>query len=314
MTATYRNTSRRIGVEMEYNAMDGENRSRGENDLPVGIYDFANIIKNTILKCVDVTKWQYTNNNYRWAVKPDSSCGVEVCSPPRVANLAIEDISKVVESLTSSGIVKSDFRCSFHVHVEIADLTESQIVLLIKKWVAAELFFFMLTNPTRWLNQYCMPVGFFCEFDTQQTYFYSNILHKFSETKYYSVNLYHFGKGKKKTIEFRIMGNEACLSGEDAENWCKLLTCFVDRASKFAGVTRTTFEYDSFTDVIDFLSLDTYFEDASVIQWMIEKLSNTIDNTDFEVYTKSKFFWKNLLEAKREEIMEVLARLESVLK
>ncbi len=314
MAASYKKSSRRIGVEIEYNSADMINRSRGENDLPVGIYEIANHVKNAIKKTVDVTKWQYTHNNHNWAVKPDSSCGLEVCSPPLITRAALREINSVVNYLSSQKNTSADYRCSLHVHVEIADFTESQIVLLLKKWISAELFFYLLVNPTRWINQYCMPIGFSCEFDTEQNYFYSNLLLKLSESKYYSANLYHYGKNKKKTIEFRLMGNEACLSSDDAENWCKILVCFVDRVSKFAGADRVNLNYDSFENILDLLSPETFFDDNSVILWMIEKISNAIDNVDFEVYNQSKFFWQNLLTSKREEIQELIARLESYLK
>lgn len=311
MLPTYKTSSRRFGVEIEYNAYDGESRSRGENDLPVGIYSVANIIRKFLNKSVDVTKWQYTHNNIRWAVKPDSSCGIEVCSPPLRGMSGINQIREVIEALTQKSDTKADYRCSFHIHVEIADLTENQIVLLMRNWIRFELFFFLLCNPFRWLNQYCIPVGFFNGFDSKQNYFFSNLLHKFSEYKYFSVNLYHYGKGKKKTIEFRVMGNEACMNPDDAENWCKLMLCFVDTCSNYAGMSQTNLEYGDLDEALEFLQLSHYFESNEMFFWMIEKLSNLIDKTDFEAYSRTKYFWQSFIETSQEEIKDLVEKLET---
>ena len=314
MNTTLKNSCRRFGCEIELNSFDGSSRSRGLNDLPTGIYETANIIKNLVGDSVDITKWQYTHNNKRWAIKPDSSCGLEICSPPFVGIHGVNDIGKVVDGLANKNMNSADKRCSFHAHVEIADFTQRQIVFLVKKWVAYEMFFFLLTKPHRWVNQYCLPIGFFCDFDSDTLYNNTNLLTKLGQYKYFSINLFHYMKNKKKTIEFRIMGNEACLSSEDAANWCKLLLCFVDRCSNYVGMTETKLEYDSFADCIDFLNLNKYFHDDEVLMWIISKLNSVIEYEKEIHYSTKKFFWDSVISSKKHEIEDCVGMLEKFLK
>jgi hypothetical protein len=314
MNTTIKNSSRRFGCEIELNSYDGNSRSRGLNDLPTGIYETANLIKNLVGNSVDITKWQYTHNNERWAIKPDSSCGLEVCSPPFSGINGVQAIASVVDGITKNNTNKADKRCSFHAHVEIADFSQRQIVFLIKKWVAYELFFFLMTQPYRWLNQYCLPVGFFCDFDSETIYNNNNLLVKLGQYKYFSINLFHYMKNKKKTIEFRIMGNEACISGEDSANWCKLLLCFVDKCSNYVGLTETKLEYESFADCIDFLSLNKYFADDEIIMWIISKLNNVIEYEKKIRYDPKKFFWDSVIISKKQEIENCILMLEKFLK
>jgi hypothetical protein len=314
MLPSFKNSSRRFGVELEYNAFDGESRSRADNDLPKGIYSVASYLQQVLLKTIDVTKWQYTHDNKRWAIKPDSSCGIEVCSPPMRGKNGIAEIKKVVTTLSSHPNVKADSRCSLHVHVEIADFTENQIVSLLRNWVRFEPVFFILCNPGRWLNQYCIPVGLFSEFDSRQNFFYSNIMHRFSEYKYYSVNLFHYGKGRKKTIEFRTMGSEGCLNPEDAENWLKILLCFVDFCGHQAGFPSANLSYGDPSELFEFLHLNKYFvKDNEILYWIIEKLSCVVDKSDNDYYIGSRYFWESYLKINQAEFKTIIERLEKML-
>ena len=185
MFLKYNECSRRIGVEIEYNSTDNESRSRGENDLPVGIYEIAKEVQSQLNESVEVHKWHYTNNNNRWVLKPDSSCGLEICSPPMRGKYGVERVSGVIEHLHSNTDFNSDSRCSFHVHVEIEDFSDSEIMNLLNNWIACELFFFSLCNPSRRINQYCIPIGFCKNFDTEKSYDFETLLGKLSEYKYY---------------------------------------------------------------------------------------------------------------------------------
>jgi hypothetical protein len=119
MQPSLKTCSRRFGVELEYNAFDGVSRSRDENDLPLGIYEVGRKLQENLKKCVEITKWQYTNNNNKWHCKPDSSCGIEVCSPPVRGLGGLEKVGNVVDKIAAKGNILSDNRCSLHVHVEI---------------------------------------------------------------------------------------------------------------------------------------------------------------------------------------------------
>jgi hypothetical protein len=62
------------------------------------------------------------------------------------------------------------------------------------------------------------------------------LIERVSHVKYYSLNAYHFMRGggftadnpRKKTLEFRIIENGACLDAFAAKNWVRLFLHFVD--------------------------------------------------------------------------------------
>lgn len=314
MAMNFENCDRRFGVEMEFNAFDGLSRSKSLNDLPDGIYDVGQKIKTVLNKTVEVTKWQYTNDNKNWHIKPDSSCGMEICSPPDRGQRALNNLKKVIDSLSEMPKLSSDHRCSFHVHIEIADFSEKQIVYMISRWINFELFFYFLTNPLRWLNQYCIPLGFSSEFASETSYHYGSLLQKLSETKYHSINLYHYAKNKKKTIEFRIMGSEGCSNSEDAINWCKLLLCFVERCKSHEGVGEARLFYDNLQSAIRFLNVNEFCKnDCELIQWLISRLSAVIDLGTIFVYDAQKSFWSEIFSSSQEDIKNTIEKLESCL-
>jgi hypothetical protein len=314
MTMNFENCDRRFGVEMEFNAFDGLSRSKTLNDLPDGIYDVGQQIKTILNKNVEITKWQYTNNNKNWHIKPDSSCGMEICSPPDRGQRGIDNLKKVVDGLASVSKLSSDHRCSFHVHVEIADFSEKQIVYMITRWINFELFFYFLTNPLRWLNQYCIPLGFSSEFSTDTSYHFPSLLQKLSDTKYHSINLYHYAKNKKKTIEFRVMGSEGCRNSEDAINWCKLLLCFVERCKSHEGISEARLFYDELPNAVRFLNLVEFCKkDNEIIQWLISKLSAVIDLGSLFIYDAQKSFWCEIFSNSQEDIKNTIEKLENCL-
>lgn len=312
--ANIEHSPRRFGVEIEYNSFDGQSRSRSDHDLPVGIYDIANCISNTVSDVVEVCKWHYTNNNKRWVIKPDSSCGIEVCSPPLRGLNGILEVVKVIENVSLCKNVFADDRCSFHVHVEIEDFSHDQIMFMFEKYVNCEIFLSMMTNPYRWLNQYCTPIGFCKDFSSDKSYTFDQCLQKLSAYKYYGINLYHYAKNKKKTIEFRSMGNECCMDSDDAKNWCKLLLCFVERCKSFVGnKSWVNLRYLSVMDALNFLNIIEFFDDDEIIHWLIEKLHNCLDDSCFEIYPESKYYWKTILKLLKNDINTSIEYLEAKL-
>lgn len=305
--------SRRFGVELEYNSFDKLSRSKSDNDLPAGIYYLAEKLRQCLNKNVEITKWQYTNNNKNWVLKPDSSCGIEVCSPPYRGQHGFEEFRQVLCNFLSDDKIYADSRCSMHVHVEIEDLTLDQLMNLLQKWINYELMFFLLTNTGRWLNQYCIPIGFCKDFSCDSDYDALTLVGKLSEYKYYSVNLYHYAKNRKKTIEFRCMGHEACMNPEDAANWCKLLLCFVDRCKNNKLLDRVKIEYKKLSDALDFLDLDNYFDDDEVKVWLLSKLNSCTELLDNTKTSESLYFWDSVLECLQDDIHVCVEKLESSL-
>ena len=77
------NSLRRYGVEIEVNSFDGLPRPLGWEDgnLPEGIYYVGNLVKKITNERVLIHKWGNDHYNDSWVVKPDSSCGMEICTP-----------------------------------------------------------------------------------------------------------------------------------------------------------------------------------------------------------------------------------------
>lgn len=300
---------RRFGVELEYNAFDNKSRSRTLNDLPDGIYDMALRLQKASNKTVEINKWSYTSNNKNWVLKPDSSCGIEICSPPFRGIYGFEEFYRVLNDFVLAKEIKSDDRCSMHVHIEIEDFKLNNLMFMIEKWINFELFFFMLTGSQRWLNQYCIPLGFNKNFDASKPMTLVELMDKLSDYKYYSINLFHYVKNRKKTIEFRCMGNEACVNPDDAANWCKLLLCFVDRCKEQSQFNPLQIKYVTISEAIKFLDLDNYFQDDSIKFWIISKLNSVINLPK----DKSLYFWNSILEITRKDISDTIENMEKTL-
>jgi hypothetical protein len=310
---TFGKSGRRFGIELEYNAFDNLNRSVSENDLPYGIYFHAEQIKKALRRNVEVNKWHYTNNNSNWVLKPDASCGLEVCSPPLCGEMGINEIKKVVESLLKSGKANADLRCSFHVHVEIADFNLNDLVNLFKLWSSHELFFYFLTTPFRWLNQYCQPIGFSIPRLDEVDIRISDVLEILGDYKYYAINLYHYKKGRKKTVEFRIMGNEACMDPEIAAIWCRLMVCFVDTV-KNIGSVQGSIEYRNLTETLECLNLQKYFGQKDIQAWMIERFSRLMDYSHlFDKCKHKRYIWEHMIISLQNQFHEVVKKLEEQL-
>jgi hypothetical protein len=298
---------RRFGVELEYNAFDRQSRSKSDNELPAGIYDLANSLLKSTNMSVEVNRWGYTNNNERWVLKPDSSCGIEICSPPMRGKKGCLDFYEILKIFVNNSNLESDERCSMHVHFEIEDFSTTEIANLIDKWINCEPLFFLLTASDRWLNQYCIPLGISHNFDNENPLSVFTALDKLSEYKYYAINLYHYVKNRKKTIEFRCMGGDACVIPEDAFNWIKILMCFVERCKGNKLLDPINPEYKSILETINFLNIQEFFDDNDeIILWIISKLSRVLHEDIKDVY-----YWKSFVNFSRFDILDTIEKLEA---
>jgi hypothetical protein len=306
----FANCYRRFGIELEYNAFDNQSRSRSENDLPSGIYDLALYLKEASNTNIEVSKWSYTNNNSNWVLKPDSSCGIEVCTPPFRGYHGHKKFTDVLGKFLIHDKIKSDSRCSMHVHVEIEDFTLDNIAFMVEKWINFELFFFLLTASNRWLNQYCVPLGMSKEFSCEETLSLQTVLNNLADYKYYSINLYHYMKNRKKTIEFRCMGNDACVNVDDASNWTKVLLCFVDNCSGKKLLDPLRIQYEKPSDAIEFLNIENYFKDNQVKLWIISKLNQSLNVLE----SKKLHFWNSILDIFHDDILHTINKMEQSLK
>jgi hypothetical protein len=281
------NNLRRFGAEIEINAFDFRNRPLGHNDgiLPEGTYYVANLVQKSSEKIVKIHKWAYDHNNSDWIIKPDSSCGIEICTPVLKGWAGLMETCKVIDALGNDNKINADERCSFHVHVDVSDLSEQELANIITWWIKCEPVFMDSMPTSRKRNQYCQLLGQSEIFERVEDGFHSNdyLIRKLGCCKYYTINTYHYYNNKRKTIEFRIMDGECCLDPWTAKNYIRLLLHFIDRALKF-GVPNSYYSGDPWSgycwldprDVFDFLGFNSKYNLSpgltQVYEWFLDRL------------------------------------------
>jgi hypothetical protein len=230
------NYLRRFGAEIEINAFDMRNRPIGYEDgiLPDGIYYVGNLVQKTTGDNVLIHKWGHDHNNDIWIVKPDASCGMEVCSPVSKGWQGIVRICKVIQAFYLDKKIIADDRCSFHLHVDVSDLDEFQIAKIVSWWIKCEPVFMDSVPSKRKNNQYCQFIGQTDIFEKIEDSMPSpeSLIKRLGGSKYYTLNTYHYCNKKRKTIEFRIMDNACCLDPWMAKNWMRLVLHFVEMSLK----------------------------------------------------------------------------------
>lgn len=227
---------RRFGVELEINAFDMRNRPIGYEDgkLPEGIYYIGNLVRSITNERVLIHKWGNDHHNDCWVVKPDGSCGMEICTPVMKGWRRLMNLCQVIDGFSQDKKITADTRCSLHVHVDVSDLNEIQLASVITWWIKSEAVFMDAVPPRRKRNQYCQFLGQTDIFDDIEDGLFDPqlLLKKVGHCKYYTINTYHYQNKKRKTIEFRIMDNECCLDAWSAKNWVRLILHFVECAVK----------------------------------------------------------------------------------
>lgn len=225
-----KNINHRFGVEIELNSFDGFSKN-DELSEPLGIKNAAETIKSTLNQNVDVTTWHTTINSNSWLVKPDSSCGFEICSPILKGKSGLDSLLSVVKAIKKDGRFQADSRCSFHVHFELPSKSIDYISSLIVNWIKCELFFFLMIPNSRKQSRYCQLMGLSDVFCNKTAIDAKMIFNKISDYKFYSLSIYHFKKSNRNTVEFRIMDNSACMDSYVVENWILLLNRFINKSS-----------------------------------------------------------------------------------
>lgn len=223
--------SRRFGAEIEINSFNGESRCP-INELPEGIHYVGTIINKLKRAKVLLHKHGHDHNNDCWVIKPDGSCGMEVCSPVSKGNYGINNVCEVVETFANNSRIKADQRCSLHVHVEISDLAEEYLLRIFQWWVKCEAVFMDAMPSYRKNNRYCQFIGSLALFSPNTKITPPELFHQLGETKYTSINSYHYWYKKRETIEFRIMDNTCCKDAVALKNWLRLVIHFVEMAQK----------------------------------------------------------------------------------
>jgi hypothetical protein len=211
--------------------LDGLSRPPIKDKLPEGIYYIGNLVKKATGANAVIHGWHHDHHNNCWILKPDSSCGIEVCSPVSKGWLGVKNVCKTIETLAADKKVAADTRCSFHVHIEVGDLRPEQLASVIAWWVKCEPVFMDSVPSKRKRNRYCQFMGLTDIFDHDTIYSPETLIKRVGHTKYCSLNTFHKVKAHRDTIEFRIMENDCCVNAFMAKNWIRLLIHFVERAA-----------------------------------------------------------------------------------
>lgn len=299
--------NRRFGVEIELNALDNRDFKRTplkKEEMPLGVEYIGNLITKITNFPVQIRKHQHTHNNNMWIIKPDSSCGMEICPPPGKGWHALKQICKVVHAFREDPMVMLDHRCSLHVHVEVADCKNgdsdcrksSELAKILNYWVKSEGVFFDSVPMTRKRNKYCQCIGLLDMFEAETPFIPESIVRKMGNQKYFSMNTYHMMKGNRDTVEFRIMGNEGCDDPFVVKNWVRLLIHFVEMAKAaeipmpYDGSAWSGFAWLNPIEVMQLLKFTPEHElSDGMIQtrnWFIGRLfKNVMDNVTNGVFS-----------------------------
>ena len=219
-------SDRRWGMELEVNSFDG--KSRHEGPQPVGIDEMALIVSQATELDTSITVYSKTNSNPGWVLKPDNSCGIEICSPVSKGWSGIKRVCKVVRALQVAECVKADHRCSNHLHIEVADLTTDQVAKIVGYWLKMEGVFMDSLPDSRKCNRYCQPLSKQSIVSHDELLSSQELLKRFGASKYVSLNSQTFLKGSQKTLEFRIGEGDGCKDPWYVKNWVRLLLHFVE--------------------------------------------------------------------------------------
>ena len=278
------NYLRRFGAEIEVNSFDLCSRPPDRKAMPEGTAQVANIVQKASQNVVNIHKWAYDHNNQTWIIKPDSSCGIEICTPVLKGWRGLMQVCRVVDAL-SKARVPTDDRCSFHVHVDVSDLKDVDIATIINWWIKCEPVFMDSVPASRKRNQYCQMLGQHEAFDRLEDGFIQpeTLIRLLGHTKYFTINTYHYYHQKRKSLEFRIMDSECCITPWDAKNWIRLVLHFVERALK-VGMPSAYFPGDRWSgycwldpiDVFQFLGFEGDFSLSPGLQqvkaWFLDRL------------------------------------------
>ncbi len=279
------NSNRRFGVELEVCAYDNrdfkQNRLAG-NEMPVGIDDVALTVMEGTAEEVMVNKWHLTHNNMQWVIKPDSSCGIEICSPIMKGTRGARKIANLISILKANPKVHVDNRCGFHVHMDVSDLSQEEMGAVLAWWIKCEAVLLDAMPFHRKVNRYCQQIGISSIFEHDFNYSYYDLIKTLGSHKYFTINAYHYCKGNRDTIEFRIAEDMMCLSELDAENWIYFLLHFIEMAKKKGMPSQylsnnqwTGLCWLDFKDVISFMKFEGKLcpRLSKVKKWFIDRLS-----------------------------------------
>lgn len=292
-------SSRRFGVEIELNAFDFKNRPSGYEfgNLPEGIRYIANLVQKTAKNKVDIHRWQNNHHNDSWILKPDSSCGIEICTPVLKGMTGIKSVCSVVNSFSTDSFAQADSRCSFHVHVDVNDLKKDDLGAIISWWIKCESVFMDIVPAKRKRNKYCQMLSFTSIVENVKNEMHDSgyLINQLGKHKYFTLNTYHMVNRKRNTIEFRIMDSSCCISYFDAKNYILLILhfikCSLERKLPCDYKDGDSFSGYSWLNLAEFLQFLHLDDDKNLSEgmkelrfWLYIRLQQNISNADRGIF------------------------------
>jgi len=309
------NCERKFGVETEicdFSHRDFKKHPLERGELPDGIDHIACLLGETLKTQIQTNKWHYTHNNEAWVLKPDSSCGIEICSPVFRGWHGLEKTCLATYALSQDKRVSVDDRCGLHVHADVSDCTPEQIASILAYWIKCESVFLDCVPPNRKKNRYCQQIGLSPLFDIESPINHQSIVKKLGDVKYFTVNSYHMNRGNRQTLEWRIIEGKGCLDPYLVKNWVRLVVHFVDQA-KARGLPKQYIAGDPWSslcwldpmDVMDFLGffgpISKGLEETR--NWFLARLASYLPNPCVGIFSPEA------RSVSKKQIDEIIARL-----
>jgi hypothetical protein len=234
---------RRFGIEIEVNAFDGKGGPYTKEKPPAGIHAVGNIPPKVLGEYCEVRTWGPTHwdkTNGCWIVKPDGSCGMELCSPVSKGWHDLKNCCLVVDAIRDDKRITADRRCSLHVHVDVSDCSKEQIANIITYWIKCEPVFMDSVPDVRKNSRYCQFIGLWDWLKPETVLNAEELIRIIGNQKYLSINTWHLCKGSRATMEFRIGESAICRDSYLLKNWVRLVIHFVEMAKKRGHTTKYT--------------------------------------------------------------------------
>jgi hypothetical protein len=165
----------RFGVEIELDAADGRDfavRPLVYGEMPAGYDRVVRIVSGLGME-IQHHGWKHNHNNSVWICKPDSSCGMELCSPV-MDESEMGDLARVMDVLAADPVLTSGPNCSLHVHVDVSDLVEGipessgSLCSVLAWWVKCEPFMLESVPDARRNSRFCRCIGMTDLFDHEE--------------------------------------------------------------------------------------------------------------------------------------------------
>lgn len=155
-----------------------------------------------------------------WEIKSDGSLdnGVEL-SPENSNHLYYNEDSllqiKEILALVRVYRGKTKDTCGFHIHINVKNLSDKQILTIIKEWIHRQKFIAKKFDVSKErLENTCklLPKGELHHLTEKQIHKFRNSKeysfreYGYLDEKYYSLNVSHLPKNDYQTVEFRLFG------------------------------------------------------------------------------------------------------------